>query len=57
MAEEECEETKELGEVTCPNCNTVITIKKKVTWDSPKPRKKVSEKIFAESYQTPLPTE
>lgn len=54
----EHEEVKELGEVNCPLCNALITVKKKVCYNQALPRRKVSEELFAEkSVQTTLPRE
>jgi len=44
----EFEETKILGDVTCPKCKTIITIKKKKTYNQELPRKTTSEELYAE---------
>jgi len=45
---EEYEETKELGQVACPKCKSLITIKKKVTYDREERRHKLTETLIAE---------
>jgi len=55
---EQVEEVKEIANVTCPNCKKIITIKKRVTFNQPEPRRKVEEEYFAEkSVQTTLESE
>jgi DNA-directed RNA polymerase subunit RPC12/RpoP len=51
----EAEEIKELGEVKCPNCEVLITVKKRTVYNQPNPRRKVIEELFTEeSVQTTL---
>jgi len=53
---EEVEEIKEIGNVSCPNCKKIITIKKRTRFNQPEPRRKIEEELYAEkSIQTTLP--
>jgi len=49
------EEVKTLGEVTCPQCQNIITVKRRTTYNQKEPRRKQEEELFAEpSIQTTL---
>jgi DNA-directed RNA polymerase subunit RPC12/RpoP len=53
--EDSVEEIKELGDVKCPNCDALVTVKRRIRYNQPDPRHKVSEELYAEeSVQTTL---
>jgi 3-methyladenine DNA glycosylase AlkC len=52
----ENEEVKTVGEVKCPQCQALITIKKRIRYNQPDRRRKTDEELYAEpSVQTTLP--
>lgn len=48
----EHEETKEIGDVKCPECDKLIHVVKKVTYNRKSKRKKIGEELVAEAIQT-----
>jgi len=53
----ETEEIKDIGEVQCPKCKALVSIKRRIVYNQPQSRRKISEEIFAEeSVQTTLET-
>lgn len=52
--EEEYEEEKPLGQIECPSCHKVITVKKRTTYNQEHKRKKIAEELFAEFVQEVL---
>jgi hypothetical protein len=55
---EESEEIKELGQLNCPHCKKLIILSRRVVYDRPDPRRKVSEEYIGEkSKQAVLPHE